>query len=193
MGVASLPPAPGSGAAVAGGTRGALTRFAARRAAAARSGSAWRAEAWLRLACAAAPAFDPCFGQLVALRREREDRWGAVATAQDAARRFPGDPNAWMLLGEAQQMVFRQIDALTAFEQAMTIEERADAARSAGEIYFRQGRYADASARFARAYAAGGGPDALRRNAEALRLAGDTAAAEEALRLWSEVTAGPKA
>ncbi len=191
MGVASVSPTPGSGPAVAGRARSALTRFAARRAAAARPGSSWRAEAWLRLACASAPVFDPCFEQLVALRREREDRWGAVATAQDAARRFPGDPNAWMLLGEAQQMVFRQIDALTAFEQAMTIEERADAARSAGEIYFRQGRYAEASARFARAYAAGGGPDALRRNAEALRLAGDTAAAEEALRLWSEVTAGP--
>ncbi len=192
MGVASLSPAPGSGATVAGGARAALTRYANRRALAARGRSRWRTEAWLRLACAVAPAFDPCFEQLVALRREREDRWGAVATAQDAARRFSGDPNAWMLLGEAHQMVFRQIDALTAFEQAMTIEERADAARAAGEIYFRQGRYADASARFARAYAAGGGPDVLRRNAEALRLAGDEAAAEEALRLWSDLVGEKK-
>jgi len=165
-------------------------RFAIRRAAAARFRSPWRAEAWLRLACAATPDFHPCFGQLVALRRAREDRWGAVATAQDATQRFPRNPDAWMLLGEAQLMVFRQLDALTAFEQAMTIVERADAALAAGEIYFRQGRHPEAAARFARAYAAGGGPEALRRNAQALYRAGDEAAAEAALRLWSEQVPG---
>jgi tetratricopeptide (TPR) repeat protein len=167
-----------------------VARFAARRAAAAGFHSPWRAEAWLRLACALSPTFAPCFEQLVQLRRARENRWGAVATAQVATRRFPSVANAWMLLGEAQMMVFRQADALSAFEQAMTIEERADAALAAGEIYFRQHRYAEASARFARAYAAGAGPDALRRNAQSLHLAGDEAAAEAALRLWSEQIPG---
>src|SRR2546430_4670221 len=37
-------------------------------------------------------------------------RWGAVAAAQEAAQRFPANPDAWMLLGEAWQMVFRQQD-----------------------------------------------------------------------------------
>ena len=192
MGLADLPPAPRSGAPVAspGGSRAGVVRFAARRAEAARPRSAWRAEVWLRLACALAPSFDPCFEQLVALRRAREDRWGAVAVAQEATQRFPGDADAWMLLGEAHLMVFRQLDALSDFEQAMTIEERADAALAAGEIYFRQGRHAEASARFARAYAAGGGPEALRRNAQALHLAGDEAAADEALQLWAAQVPG---
>src|SRR4029077_20910500 len=39
--------------------------------------------------------------------------------------------------------------------------------------------------RFARAYAAGGGAEALRLNAQALFLAGDVRAADEALHLWA--------
>ena len=99
--------------------------------------------------------------------------------------RFPDNPDAWMLLGEALQMVFRQQEALGAFEQALALEERADAALAAGELYRRAGQYADAAARFARAYAAGGGAEALWHNAQALFQAGDHSAAEEALNLWA--------
>ena len=90
-----------------------------------------------------------------------------------------------MLLGEALQMVFRQDEALGAFEQALALEERADAAMAAGALYTRMGRFADASARFARAYAAGGGANALWHNAQALYDAGDHGAADEALNLWA--------
>jgi tetratricopeptide (TPR) repeat protein len=90
-----------------------------------------------------------------------------------------------MLLGDAYQMVFRQKEALGAFEQALALEERADAAMAAGKLYGRAGQPAEAAARFARAYAAGGGPEALRENAQALHQAGDEAAAEEALNLWA--------
>ena len=46
-------------------------------------------------------------------------------------------------------------------------------------------RHADAAARFARAYAAGGGAEALWLNAQALFQAGDARAADEALHLWA--------
>jgi tetratricopeptide (TPR) repeat protein len=82
-------------------------------------------------------------------------------------------------------MVFRQEEALHAYEEVLAIEERADAAMAAGELYRRSGRYPEAAARFARAYAAGGGPEALHHNARALFLAGDHAAADEALDLWA--------
>src|SRR5256885_2405947 len=85
-----------------------------------------------------------------------------------------------MLLGEAWQMVFRQQDALVAYEQVLTLEERPDAALAAGDVYRRAGRHADAAARFARAYAAGGGAEALWLNAQALFQAGDARAAPEA-------------
>ena len=54
-----------------------------------------------------------------------------------------------------------------------------------GELYMRAGEPADAAARFARAYAAGGGAPALWSNAQALFQAGDTRAADEALSLWA--------
>ena len=108
-----------------------------------------------------------------------------MTVAQDATERFPGNPDAWMLLGEAQLMVFRQHEALRAYEQALALEERADAATAAGELYQRTGRPAEAAARFARAYAAGGGAQALYANAQALFQAGDTSAADEALSLWA--------
>src|SRR5207302_751358 len=137
-----------------GALRSALVRCAVRRAAASQRDAPRRADWWLRVGCAVSPAFADCYPALVRLRRAIEDRWGAVAAAQDAADRFPENPDAWMLLGEAFQMVFRQHDALVAYEQVLTLEERPDAALAAGDLYARAGRPADASARFARAYAA---------------------------------------
>lgn len=93
-----------------------------------------------------------------------------------------------MLAGEAAELVFRQTEALTAYEEALVLEERPDAGVAAGVLYSRAGQHADAAARFARAYAAGGGADALRQNAESLARAGDTAAAEAAMRLLRELS-----
>src|SRR5213080_3882106 len=148
--------------------RSALARFAVRRAAACQRDAPKRADLWLRLGCAVAPTFAESHPALVRLRRAIEDRWGAVAAAQEAAQRFPANPDAWMLLGEAWQMVFRQHDALVAYD-----------------VYRRAGRHAEAAARFARAYAAGGGAEALWLNAQALFQAGDARAADEALHLWA--------
>jgi tetratricopeptide (TPR) repeat protein len=165
--------------------RAALARFCVRRAAACQRHAPQRALAWLRLGCTLTPTFGEAYAALVHLSRAREDRWGAVDAAREASVRFPDNPDAWMLLGEALQMVFRQPEALGAFEQALALEERADAALAAGELYRRAGQYADAAARFARAYAAGGGAEALWHNAQALFQAGDHGAAEEALNLWA--------
>src|SRR6266571_3493639 len=79
----------------------------------------------------------------------------------------------------------RQREALGAYEQALALEERVDAAMAAGELYRRAGDHADAAARFARAYAAGGGPEALWQNAQALFAAGDHEVADQALTLWA--------
>jgi tetratricopeptide (TPR) repeat protein len=165
--------------------RSGLVRFTMRRAAASQRDAPKRADWWLRIGCAITPAFAESYTALVRLRRAIEDRWGALAAAQEAAERFPENPDAWMLLGEACQMVFRQHDALHAYEQVLALEERSDAALQAGDLYRRAGRHADAAARFARAYAAGGGADALRRNAQSLFQAGDVRAADEALHLWA--------
>jgi tetratricopeptide (TPR) repeat protein len=165
--------------------RAALARFAVRRAAACHRHAPHRAALWLRVGCALSPAFAEPFPALVHLCRALEDRWGALAAAQAAVRRFPGNPDAWMLLGEACQMAFRQRDALGAYEQALALEERPDAAMAAGELYLRAGEPTHAAARFARAYAAGGGAAALRANAQALFQAGDIRAADEALSLWA--------
>ncbi len=165
--------------------RSALVRFTVRRAAASQRDAPKRADWWLRLGCALSPTFAECYPALVRLRRAIEDRWGAVAAAQEAVERFSANPDAWMLLGEAFQMVFRQQDALVAYEQVLTLEERPDAALAAGDLYRRAGRPAEAAARFARAYAAGGGAEALRLNAQALFQAGDVRAADEALHLWA--------
>lgn len=165
--------------------RAALARFAVRRAAACQRFAPKRADLWLRLGCGLAPVFAEPHAALVHLRRAVEDRWGALAAARAATDRFPVNPDAWMLLGEAYQMVFRQPEALAAYEQALAFEERADAAIAAGELYRRAGQHAEAAARFARAYAAGGGAEALRLNAHALFQAGDQHAADEALALWA--------
>jgi tetratricopeptide (TPR) repeat protein len=165
--------------------RSALARFTVRRAAACQRYAPKRADRWLRLGCALAPGFAEPYPALVRLRRAIEDRWGALAAAQEAAERFPASPDAWLLLGEACQMVFRQQEALHAYEEALALEERPDAALAAGDLYRRAGRHADAAARFARAYAAGGGPEALWLNAQELFQAGDVGAADEALHLWA--------
>jgi tetratricopeptide (TPR) repeat protein len=165
--------------------RSALARFAVRRAAACQREAPKRADLWLRLGCALTPAFAETYPALVQLRRAIDDRWGAVAAAQEGAQRFPENPDAWMLLGEAWQMAFRQHDALVAYEQVLALEERPDAALVAGDLYRRAGRHAEAAARFARAYAAGGGAEALWLNAQALFQAGDLRAADEALHLWA--------
>ena len=165
--------------------RAAIGRFCLRRAAAAQREAPKRALAWLRLACRFAPGFADAYPALVHLSRAQGDRWGAVEAARGAATRFPNNADAWMLLGEALQMVFRQDDAISEFEQALALEERADAAMAAGGLYHRMGRFPEAAARFARAYAAGGGATALWSNAQALYDAGDHSAADEALNLWA--------
>jgi tetratricopeptide (TPR) repeat protein len=165
--------------------RASLARWAVRRAAACQRDAPRRADLWLRCGAAVSPTFGEAYAALVRLRRAVEDRWGALAAAREAVDRFPENPEAWMLLGEAYQMAFRQQDALAAYEQVLALEERPDAAIAAGELYRRAGRYAEAAARFARAYAAGGGADALWLNAQALFQAGDVRAADEALHLWA--------
>jgi predicted Zn-dependent protease len=165
--------------------RATLERFIMRRAAASHRDAPRRAAWWLRLGCELSTSFGEPFSALVHLRRAQGDRWGALAVAQLATSRFSGNPDAWMLLGEASQMVFRQKEALEAYEEALALEERVDAALAAGELYLRAGRPKEAAARFARAYAAGGGAPALWANARALFQAGDTRAADEALNLWA--------
>jgi tetratricopeptide (TPR) repeat protein len=165
--------------------RAALGRFCARRAAAAQRDAPRRALAWLRLGCSVAPNFADTYPALVHLSRALDDRLGAVEAAREATARFPDHADAWMLLGEALQMAFRQDEALGAFEQALALEERADAAMAAGTLYQRKANFAEAAARFARAYAAGGGATALLHNAQALYDAGDYDAADEALNLWA--------
>ena len=168
--------------------RRSLAGFAARHAA--RSVTPGGAARWHRLACALTPSLIPSFRLLTDLLRQRDDRWGARALAQEAAERFPAESETWMLLGEAWLAVYRHQEALTAFEQALSLAERPDAALAAGEIFRRSGRYAEAAERFSRAYAAGGGPDALRQNAAALFQAGDEAAADQALALWAQQVPG---
>jgi len=170
--------------------RAAFGRFCARRAAACQRDAPRRALAWLRLGATLAPAFADTYPALVHLSRALEDRWGAVEAAREATVRFPDNADAWMLLGEALEMVFRQQEALGAYEQALALEERADAAMAAGALYLRAGRFADASARYARAYAAGGGATALWHNAQALYEAGDHDAADAALDLWATQVEG---
>src|SRR5574342_168080 len=118
--------------------RSALVRFTVRRAAACQREAPKRAALWLELRCALTPTFAESYPALVRLRRAIEDRWGALAAAQEAAERFAENPDAWMLLGEAFQMVFRQQDALHAFEQVLVLEERPDAALAAGDLYRRR-------------------------------------------------------
>lgn len=146
-----------------------------------------RALRWLGVAAWLAPAFGEEHRDFLRVLRGGADRWRAVERARQLVARFADSPDAWLLLGEAYLGVYRQPEALSAFEQALAIEERADAALAAGGIYRRLGRHVDAAARFARAHAAGGGPDALLENARSLSAAGDRAAATDALDLWASL------
>src|SRR5881409_3182928 len=127
--------------------RSSLARFAVRRAAACQRFAPRRADFWLRLACRFTPVLAEAYPALVRLRRAIENRWGALAVAQAGTERFPDNPDAWMLLGEAYQMVYRQKDALAAYEQALALEERPDAAVAAGDLYRRAGFHQEAAAR----------------------------------------------
>jgi len=113
---------------------------------------------------------------------------GAMEQARAWTAKFDQNSDAWVALGVACRAAFRTRDALVAYERALQIEERADAAMAAGQLYRMQGDHATAGARFARAYAAGAGPDALRENSRALTAAGDHAAAAEAVQLWERET-----
>ena len=166
--------------------RQAVFRFAAGRAA--RLSNPRAAARWLRRACRVAPGFDKVHRDLVAYYRATGDRLAAVAVAQEAVNRFGETPDAWMLLGECYQAAFRPRDALAAFEEVLVIEERADAAMAAGEAYAQAGDHVTAGARYARAYAAGAGPAALRLNALELQAAGDAKAAAEARTMWERET-----
>lgn len=170
------------------GARSRASRWAARRAAALAVRDGHAAERWLRRAAWLAPGFSLVHRDLVAARRRAGDRLGALEAARAVAERFPRSADALVLLGEAYNGAFRPEDALVAFERALVLEERADAAMAAGELYARKGDYATAGARYARAYAVGGGPDAIKANAKALHAAGDIAAARQAQELWERET-----
>ena len=165
-----------------------MSSWAARRAARLESAHRDAAERWLRLAAGLAPEFGPAHRELVAARRRADDRLGALAIALRVARRYGDAPGAWILLGEAYVGAFRPDDAIRAYERALHNEERADAAMAEGDQYALKGDPVTAGARYARAYAAGAGPAALKANAKALRAAGDIGAAEEAQALWERET-----
>jgi tetratricopeptide (TPR) repeat protein len=169
-------------------TRQSLSRIAASRATQLEMRRPKAAEHWLRISCRLAPRFDFVHRDLCAHYRRLENRLAAVAAAQDAVRRFGTSVDAWMLLGECCLAAFRPHDALIAFENALAIEERSDAALTAGDLYAREGDHKTAGARYARAHAAGAGPKALRLNARELEAAGDTRAAAEAKALWEQET-----
>ena len=168
--------------------RRALARTAARRASRLEARAPRAAGRWLEIACRLAPGFDFVHRDLCAHHRRQNDRLAALAAARAAARRFDKTADAWILLAEAYMGAFRPRDALAAYESALAIEERADAAMAAGELYLREGDVINAGARFARAYAAGAGPKALRANAEALQAAGDLDAATQARAMWEKET-----
>jgi tetratricopeptide (TPR) repeat protein len=113
---------------------------------------------------------------------------GAVELARQWTARFELSSDAWVALGIACRAAYRMRDALVAYERALQLEERADAAFAAGQLYRLQGDPATAGARFARAFAAGYGPDAMRENARALAAAGDTLPAELARGIWERET-----
>lgn len=143
---------------------------------------------WLKLAALFAPRFGAAHRGLIGARRESGDPLGAIAEAERWTGRFPDDPSAWVAMGDAYEGAYRTREALRAYEEALAIEERADAAMAAGYLYRRLGDQSTAGARFARAYAAGAGPEALRENARSLLATGDQAAAAEAIRMWEKET-----
>jgi len=147
-----------------------------------------RAARWLRLASHVAPRFGEPHRALLTLMGKQGDKMGAMELARRWTARFELSSDSWVALGVACRAAFRTRDALVAYERALQLEERADAAMAAGLLYRMQSDHETAGARFARAYAAGAGPDALRENARALTAAGDHAAAAEAVQLWERET-----
>jgi tetratricopeptide (TPR) repeat protein len=143
---------------------------------------------WLRAACALNPEFGDGHRALLAAVQAAGDPLGAMSLAQRWAERSQTSADAWVALGGACAAAYRTHEALVAYERALQLEERADAALAAGHLYRRIGDPATAGARFARAYAAGAGADALKENARALLAAGDRAAAQQAVRLWEAET-----
>jgi tetratricopeptide (TPR) repeat protein len=141
----------------------------------------------LRWACRLAPRFGEAHWTLLHLAA-KDDPLGAITLARDWTTRFETTSDAWMALATACRGAYRTRDALTAYEQALMLEERTDAALAAGFLYRQLGDHVTAGARFARAYAAGAGPEALRENARALAATGDVAAAAEAIRMWERET-----
>lgn len=135
-----------------------------------------------------APRFGEPHRALITLTGKRGDPIGAMEQARRWTRKFDLSSDAWVALGGAARAAFRTRDALVAYERALQLEERPDAAMAAGLLYRMRRDHATAGARFARAYAAGAGPDALRENAKALTAAGDHAAAAEAVQLWERET-----
>ena len=170
------------------GARSRAADWAARHATSLAGRDGRASERWLRRAAGLAPGFSSVHRDLVAARRRAEDRLGALEVALRVAHRFDRSADAWVLLGEACNAAFRPDEALVAFERALVIDERADAAMAAGQLYARKGDHATAGARYARAYAVGAGPDALRANAKALRTAGDLGAARQAQEMWERET-----
>jgi tetratricopeptide (TPR) repeat protein len=173
------------------GARALASRWAARAAVRHGPGDATAGGRWLRAAAGLAPEFSQVHRDLVAARRRSGDRLGAMAVASSIAQRFQDSADAWVMLGDAAVAAFRPVDAILAYERALQLEERADAAMAAGQLYALKGDQVTAGARYARAYAAGAGPDALKANAKALRAAGDIAAAAEAEKLWEKETGRP--
>jgi len=142
------------------------------------------ADRLLRLALRTELEMGDAAGALVALRRAGGDRLAALAAARLATERYPDASDAWFLLGETHQGAFKMREALEAFERSLALRERADAAILMGLLHRRESRHADAAALFARAFAAGGGPDALYENAASLWSAGDREQALRALEMW---------
>lgn len=142
------------------------------------------ADRLLRVALRIEPEVGEAAGALVALRRARGDRLGAVNAARRATELFPASSDAWYLLGEACQGAFKMREAVDAFSRALGLRDRADAASHIGLLLRREGDHAHAAAMFARAFAAGGDPEALYENAVSLWDAGDRDASLRALEMW---------
>lgn len=142
------------------------------------------ADRLLRLALRTEPEMADAASALVALRRARGDRLAAQAAARRATELFPRASDAWYLLAEAHQGAFKMREAVEAFERSLDLRERADAAFRIGLLLRRESRHAEAAAMFARAFAAGGEPEALYENAVSLWGAGDREQSLRALEMW---------
>src|SRR2546429_9698005 len=114
--------------------RSALARFAVRRAAACQRHAPKRAAWWLEIGCALTPVFAESYPALVRLRRAIEDRWGALAAAQEAGERFPENPPAWLLPGAGCPMAFRHKEPPVALKQALSPAPRPRTALAAGAL-----------------------------------------------------------